>query len=138
MKRSGPFVFLFIAPLLISISGCGSYAEGVSASATPTDDQHGDHARSETDGVSLVVDQIADVSCGQCQFDMEGSGCDLAVRLDGKAYYVDESSIDDHGDAHGDDGMCECVRKAEVKGVISEGRFVANSFELMPAGDSGE
>ena len=31
---------------------------------------------------------------------MPGNGCDLAVRIDGQVYYVDGSSIDDHGDAH--------------------------------------
>ena len=49
-------------------------------------------------GISLN-DQIVEVSCGQCQFAMEGSGCDLAIRHDGQCYYVEGSSIDDHGDA---------------------------------------
>jgi hypothetical protein len=30
---------------------------------------------------------------------MEGHGCELAVRIDGKSYFVDGSSIDSHGDA---------------------------------------
>ena len=65
----------------------------------------------------------------------EGSGCDLAVRIDGKSYYVDGSSIDDHGDAHGDDGLCNCIRKAKVTGEIKDGRFVAASFEVLPNED---
>ena len=32
---------------------------------------------------------IAEASCGQCQFKMEGKGCDLAVRINGKSYFVD-------------------------------------------------
>jgi hypothetical protein len=34
--------------------------------------------------------QIVEASCGQCQFGMEGHGCELAVRIDGKSYFVDE------------------------------------------------
>jgi len=78
-----------------------------------------------------VTDRIVDVSCGQCQFGMEGTGCDLAVRIDGKSYYVDGSSIDDHGDAHGDDGLCNCIRKAKVTGAIKDGRFLATSLSVL-------
>jgi hypothetical protein len=38
-------------------------------------------------------------------FGMEGHGCELAVRIDGKSYFVDGSSIDSHGDAHAKDGF---------------------------------
>lgn len=82
---------------------------------------------------SLIADQTLEASCGQCQFEMEGSGCDLAVRIDGKSYYVDGAKMDDHGDAHGDDGMCNCIRQAKVSGEVKDGRFVATSFELLPA-----
>ncbi len=79
-----------------------------------------------------MVDQVVEASCGQCQFGMEGSGCDLAVRIDGKSYYVDGSSIDDHGDAHGEDGMCNCVRQATVTGEVKNGRFVATTIKVLP------
>ena len=79
-----------------------------------------------------VVNQIVESSCGQCQFGMEGNGCDLAVRIDGESYYVDGAMLDDHGDAHGDDGMCNCVRQAKVSGEVADGRFTATSFELLP------
>jgi hypothetical protein len=49
--------------------------------------------------------QIVEASCGQYQFGMEGKACDLAVRIDGKAYFVDGTSIDSHGDAHAADGF---------------------------------
>jgi CubicO group peptidase (beta-lactamase class C family) len=78
-----------------------------------------------------VVDQIVQASCGECQFGMKGNGCDLAVRIDGKSYYVDGALMDDHGDAHGEDGMCNCVRRAKVTGQIKDGRFAATSFELL-------
>lgn len=82
-----------------------------------------------------VSAQVVEASCGECQFGMEGTGCDLAVRFDGKSYYVDGSSIDDHGDAHGTDGMCNCIRKAKVSGKIKDNRFVATSFEVLPVAE---
>jgi len=79
------------------------------------------------------ISQVVDASCGQCQFAMTSQkGCDLAVRIDGKAYFVDGTKIDDHGDAHNkNDGFCEVVRKAKVTGEIVDGRFVATSFKLV-------
>jgi Family of unknown function (DUF6370) len=77
--------------------------------------------------------QIVEVSCGQCQFGMtEKKGCDLAVRIDGKSYFVEGTKIDDHGDAHAHDGFCEAIRKAEVVGEIKGNRFVVSSFKLLP------
>ena len=76
--------------------------------------------------------QIVEASCGECKFGMKGKSCDLAVRINGKAYFVDGTKIDDHGDAHANDGFCEKIRKAEVKGSIVNNRFVATHFKLLP------
>ncbi len=76
--------------------------------------------------------QIVEASCGQCQFKMKGHGCDLAVRIDGKNYFVDGTSIDSNGDAHAVDGFCATIRKAEVVGEIKNNKFVASSFKLLP------
>lgn len=75
--------------------------------------------------------QIVEAACGQCQFGMDAKGCDLAVRIDGKPYFVDGTSIDKHGDAHAHDGLCNAVRKAKVEGELVENRFKATSFELL-------
>jgi hypothetical protein len=75
--------------------------------------------------------QIVEVSCGQCQFKMQGKGCDLAVRVNNKAYYVDGTKIDEHGDAHAKDGFCEAIRKAEVKGAVVGDRFKVTYFKLL-------
>ena len=77
--------------------------------------------------------QVVEASCGQCQFGLTTKkGCDLAVRIDGKSYFVDGTKIDDHGDAHGKEGFCEAIRKAEVTGEIVGDRFKATSFKLLP------
>ena len=75
---------------------------------------------------------IVEASCGECNFGLKGKGCDLAVRINGKAYFVDGTTIDEHGDAHAKDGFCQAIRKAEVKGKIVKGRFKATYFKLLP------
>lgn len=81
--------------------------------------------------------QVVEASCGECQFRMPGKGCELAVRINGKSYFVDGTSIDDHGDAHGKYGFCEAVRKAEVQGEIVNNRFKATYFKLLPVEKTG-
>ena len=77
--------------------------------------------------------QIVEASCGQCQFGMtDKKGCDLAVRIDGKSYFVDGSNLDDHGDAHAHDGFCSVVRKAVVQGEVKDDKFVVTYFKLLP------
>ncbi|MEO8532575.1 MAG: DUF6370 family protein [Flavobacterium sp.] len=75
--------------------------------------------------------QIAEASCGECQFGMKGKSCDLAIRIDGKSYFVDGTTIHDHGDAHAKDGFCNAIRKASVTGEIVGDRFKATSFTLI-------
>ena len=76
--------------------------------------------------------QIVEASCGQCQFGMEGKSCDLAVRIDGKSYFVEGTTIDAHGDAHANDGFCASIRKAAVIGTIKDNKFVVTYFKLQP------
>ena len=80
-----------------------------------------------------VIDKptIVEASCGECQFGMKGNSCDLAVRIDGKSYFVDGTTIHDHGDAHSDKGFCNAIRKASVTGEIVDNRFKATSFTLI-------
>jgi hypothetical protein len=76
---------------------------------------------------------IVEASCGQCQFGMKNKkGCDLAVRINGKSYFVDGTKLDDHGDAHAKDGFCSAIRQAEVVGEIIDDKFVVSSFKLLP------
>ena len=83
-------------------------------------------------GNNMSINQVVDAACGQCQFGITGkAGCDLAVRIDGESYFVDGTTIHDHGDAHADDGFCQAIRQVEVKGEIIDGRFKAESFTLV-------
>lgn len=75
----------------------------------------------------------AEISCGQCQFDLDSEeGCSLAVKILDKAYFVDGFKIDDFGDAHNkESGFCEVIRKGSIDGEIKNGRFIANSIKLI-------
>lgn len=74
---------------------------------------------------------VVEASCGECQFGMKGESCDLAVRIDGKSYFVDGTTIHDHGDAHAEKGFCNAISKALVTGEIKGNRFKATSFTLI-------
>ncbi|MBI3139281.1 MAG: hypothetical protein HYZ15_11920 [Sphingobacteriales bacterium] len=78
--------------------------------------------------------QVVETACGQCQFGLKAKGCSLAVRINGKAYFVDGTSIDEHGDAHADDGFCNAIRKGEVQGKLINGRFKVTYFKLLTTG----
>jgi hypothetical protein len=74
---------------------------------------------------------IVEASCGQCQFKMSGKGCTLAVRINGKPYFVDKAHIDGFGDAHAKMGFCNAIRKAKVQGEIVDNKFVPTYFKLI-------
>ncbi len=82
--------------------------------------------------------QIVETACGECQFKLSGKGCELAVRIDGKSYFVDGTDIDSHGDAHAKDGFCNAVRKAEVQGEIVNDRFKVTYFKLLKSPEKKE
>jgi hypothetical protein len=82
--------------------------------------------------------QVVETACGECQFKLAGKGCDLAVRIDGKSYFVDGTDIDSHGDAHAKDGFCKAVRKAEVQGEIANNRFKVTYFKLLKEAEKKE
>ncbi len=76
--------------------------------------------------------QIVDAACGECKLGLTGATCDLAIRIDGKSYFVDGTDIDSHGDAHAEEGFCKAIKKAEVQGELVNGRFKATYFKLVP------
>lgn len=78
-----------------------------------------------------IVNQTVEVACGECQFKMKGKDCELAIRIDGKSYFVDGKGIDDFGDAHGKHGFCNAISKAEVTGEIVDNRFKATTIKLL-------
>ena len=64
-----------------------------------------------------------EVSCGTCMFKMKGNGCQLAVKINEKFYFVEGAGIDDYGDAHAENGFCNAIRKAKIKGEVVNNNF---------------
>ena len=82
---------------------------------------------------SKAKKQIAELSCGQCQFGLTSqNGCDLAVRINDESYFVDGANINDFGNAHDKNtGFCEAVRKAEVTGELIDNRYKISTITLL-------
>lgn len=74
-----------------------------------------------------------ETSCGECNYGMEGYGCDVAVRLPEGTFYVDGVGIEEYGHPHAAGGFCVAVRQAEVQGEVVDGRFKASYFKLLDA-----
>jgi hypothetical protein len=72
----------------------------------------------------------AEASCGSCNFKMQRNGCFLAIRFNGKFYFVTGTGIDDYGDAHDKEGFCNAIRKVKVQGDIQEENFNVSYFEF--------
>ena len=100
-----------------------------SISVLTTVAQNKDKAMDKPDSTKKI--QMVEASCGQCQLGLPGKSCDLAVRINGKAYFVDGTTIDEHGDAHAKNGFCQAIRKTEVQGEIKDDRFKATHFKLI-------
>lgn len=76
--------------------------------------------------------KVVDVACGTCKLGLAGSDCILAARIGKIAYFVEGTSIDDHGDAHGSEGFCKSIRSAEVQGEVVDDKFKVSYFKLLP------
>ena len=73
------------------------------------------------------------VGCATCVFKMKGvTGCKLAVKTNGTPYLVSGIGIDDLGDAHAADGLCNAERKGVVEGQVEGDRFIATRIDLSP------
>ncbi len=87
----------------------------------------------------LIVNQVVEVACAYCQFEMDGiESCELAIRHEGKTYLVADRTIDDFGDPHAPNGLCNCIRKVKVSGQVLAGEFVASDFNILPIENDAE
>jgi hypothetical protein len=77
-----------------------------------------------------------EAACGKCLLGLSGRKCNLAIRINGKAYYVDGAVIDGYGNAHARHGFCKEIRMAEVQGEIVDNRFKLSYFKILPVGNS--
>tara|TARA_B110000444_G_C18354345_1_gene373156 strand:+ start:67 stop:426 length:360 start_codon:yes stop_codon:yes gene_type:complete len=78
------------------------------------------------------IDGIVYASCGVCNFgSKESYECFLAIKVEDTVFPVEGSDIDDHGDAHAEEGLCNVIHHAEVSGEFKNNVFYAESFNLV-------
>jgi len=71
-----------------------------------------------------VSSRTAEIGCANCVFHEKGAkGCELAVKVDGKAYLVKGATVKGHE-------WCEKTMNATVAGAIEGDRFIATSFDV--------
>lgn len=82
------------------------------------------HAHGEA---KMITNQTVEAGCGGCIFSMKGAtGCDLAVKIDGKPYWVQGANVDAHAT-----GLCTAGKKAVVSGRVEGDKFIATDFKLQ-------
>jgi len=86
----------------------------------------------ESKPIKAISEREVDASCGLCHFGLTASACKLAVKIEGKAYFVKGVPPDDHEKMHSPGGYCMTIRKAKVSGRIEKGEFVALNYQLLP------
>lgn len=82
--------------------------------------------------VKPIALQEVDAACGLCHFGLSASACQLAVKVDGGAYFVEGVEEIPHEEMHKEGGICMTIRRAKVSGRIDRDKFVALSYELLP------
>lgn len=107
---------LIILFLAVGLFSCGSTTE----------------YKADTIATKDLNEAVVEATCGQCNWEMGNEGCEPAVKIDGKRYWVEGIDMMDLGDPHDEGGMCLMVRKAKVSGRLENGIFTASAFELLP------
>ena len=70
-----------------------------------------------------------EVGCATCIYDMKGvEGCVTAVKVGDIAYLLAGAELDAHKV-----GLCNGSKRANAKGEVKEGKFVATSIEIAKA-----
>lgn len=114
-------LYLSLAMGLFSLTGYGQVSKNLAQEPDP-------------DKELLTVE----VSCGQCNFDLDGFGCDVAVKVGENAYYVDGVGISDYGHPHAKGGFCVATHKAEIQGELIDNRYKITYFKLLKDDDNEE
>ena len=73
-----------------------------------------------------------EAGCGMCKFGLKDKDCLLTIRKNDKVLHVKGTDIDDHGDAHGDDGFCNAIRRATIQGQVKGDTIMVTYFQLIP------
>ena len=107
------------------ITGCGGSKDAAAPSALIAPSASGNNDTAAAEAMTY------EVGCGGCIFEMaDAEGCKAAVKVDGKAYWIDGVKISAHNI-----GLCSGSAEADMAGEVQDGIFVATSFALTGADD---
>ena len=126
MKKFITIGFWSLLSLNLIHAGCGSCNVSSKKAAVPA----GEFVTSISD--DGTVKGLVLASCGMCNFGMKNqNSCNLAIQISEQSYSVKGTGMEDQGDSHAKDGLCNAVRVASVAGTVKDGLFLAESFELQ-------
>ena len=126
MKYFSLFIIFCFTIINFSFAGCGSC--NVSKKQPISPDANFVTSITEDGKINGLV--LA--SCGMCNFGMKDKKrCSLAIQINNIAYDVKGTGIDDHGDSHAEEGFCNAIRVANVKGEIKKNTLTAESFVVQ-------
>ena len=81
-------------------------------------------------GNNRAVQRTVLASFGMCNLGMQSKDCSLAIQIDKKNFPVRGTGIDDHGDSHDENGLCNTIRVADVNGTVKDGVFVVRNLKI--------
>ena len=126
MKKFITIGFWSLLSLNLIHASCGSCNVSSKKAAVPA----GEFVTSISD--DGTVKGLVLASCGMCNFGMKNQkSCSLAIQISEQSYSVKGTGMEDQGDPHAKDGLCNAVRVASVAGTVKDGLFLAESFELQ-------
>ena len=109
------------------ITGCGGSKDAAAPSAPIAPSASGNNDTAAAEAMTY------EVGCGGCIFEMaDAEGCKAAVKVDGKAYWIDGVKISAHNI-----GLCSGSAEADMAGEVKDGKFIATSFALTEAEGGG-
>ena len=125
----------FLLPLSLLLCSCGESPKAnvdnnsKGPIAAKVSDNSSETAKAKSDNNVSV--KGADFACGLCFFSMKSSSCAPAIKIDQQMHWVDGMEID-HADMHKPGGICMSLRQANAEGVLKNGRFKAETVQLLP------
>ncbi len=80
-------ILAFICFSLVACSGDTPQTDNTNTDATAAANTDNPISEAENAPAIELSQKMVEASCGQCNFGLAGNSCDLAIRVDGKAYF---------------------------------------------------
>ena len=119
-------LFLFILNILNA--GCGSCLSDIPSKTTSQKKQVNVNTLVTSIPEDGIVEGLMIASCGKCNFGKKDKRCELSVKIGEKLFSVEGTNLNAHGNAHGNEGFCNTVRIARLKGKVKKILFILISL----------